>query len=83
METAEVKPSLWPLVVGFSLLQSGFSPWSDQVEILVDKMAMRQVFSKFFDFLLLILISPTATYSLIIQSPTPLFNGYGGLFPWG
>jgi hypothetical protein len=75
METAKVKPLIWLLLAGFSLLWPGFDPWSDGVELVVDKIALGQVFSKFFDFLLPTLISTTAAYSLIIQSPTPLSNG--------
>jgi hypothetical protein len=63
----KVKPSLWRLVAGFSPLWPGFDPWSDDVEFVVSKMTLEQVFYKFFDFLLPILISPTAAYSSIIQ----------------
>jgi hypothetical protein len=60
METAKVKPPLWRLL-------ARFDSWSDYVGFVVDKMTLGQVFSRFFDFLLPILISPTPTYSLIIR----------------
>jgi hypothetical protein len=42
-------------------LLTGFDSWSDNVEYVVDKMTLEQVFSNFFDFLLPGLLLPAAT----------------------
>jgi hypothetical protein len=49
METGKAMLSLRLLVVGFSPLCPKFDPRSCHVGFVVNKMAMRKVFSKYFD----------------------------------
>jgi hypothetical protein len=50
MDTIKAVPQLRQLVTGFSPLQPRFNPRCGNVRILMDKMALGQVFSKYFSF---------------------------------
>jgi hypothetical protein len=61
------------LVASFPPRRPGFDPRSGYLGFVVDKVALREVFSDYFGFSMQILIPPTALHSLIIVSST-LYN---------